>query len=185
MARSAWPPLLLFTDPARTPDPVALAEQLPRGCGVVYRAFGAPDARAAGRRLAAVARRRGLILFVGADPALAAALGADGLHLPERAAGRRGDNLALRRRYRLTAAAHSLPAALRARRAGVEAVVVSPVFPSRSPSAGRPMGVLAFARLCRAAGLPVYALGGVNARTVGRLKNSGAIGLAAVEALSG
>ncbi|HRD28437.1 MAG TPA: thiamine phosphate synthase, partial [Caulobacter sp.] len=62
---------------------------------------------------------------------------------------------------------------------------VSPVFASRSPSAGRPMGVEAFAALVRAAPLPVYALGGVNARTAARLTESGAQGLAMVEGLAG
>lgn len=177
-----WPRLLFFTDPVRTPDPARVAASLPRGAAIVYRAFGAPDAVATGRRLARLAHRRGVLMFVGADPRLAAAVGADGVHLPERLATRRGANNALKRRFRLTAAAHGLPAARRARAAGVEAVVVSPVFPSRSPSAGRPIGALRFRTLVRAAALPVYALGGVNPRTARGLKGSGAAGLAAVEA---
>jgi thiamine-phosphate pyrophosphorylase len=67
--------------------------------------------------------------------------------------------------------------------AGVEAVVISPVFPSRSPSAGAPIGALRFRILVRTARLPVYALGGVNPRTARALKGCGAAGLAAVEAL--
>ena len=51
----------MFTDPDRTPDPVALARQLPRGTGLVYRAFGAPDralfARAAWTREYGLVRR--------------------------------------------------------------------------------------------------------------------------------
>ncbi len=90
---------------------------------------------------------------------------------------------ALRRRFLVTAAAHDLPAALRAGRAGVDAVVVSPVFPSHSPSAARPIGVRAFATLARAASAPAYALGGVNIRTARRLIGSGAVGLAAIEGL--
>ncbi|HEY2049197.1 MAG TPA: thiamine phosphate synthase [Caulobacteraceae bacterium] len=156
---------------------------LPRGAAVVYRAFGAPDAVATGRRLARLAHRRGVLMFVGADPGLAAAVGADGVHLPEHLAGRAGVNGGLKRRYRLTAAAHGLPAARRARAAGAQAVVLSPVFPSRSPSAGRPIGALRFRVLVRAAGLPVYALGGINLHTARALKGSGAAGLAAVEAL--
>jgi thiamine-phosphate pyrophosphorylase len=73
---------------------------------------------------------------------------------------------------------------LRARRAGVDAIVVSPVFASASPSAGRPMGARAFAVLVREARLPVYALGGVNAGTARALPRSGAAGLAAIEALN-
>ena len=167
----------------RTPDPARVVASLPRGAAVVYRAFGAKDAVAAGRALARLAHRRGVLMFVGADARLAAAVGADGLHLPERLAGRRGVNSALRRRFRLTAAAHGLPAVRRARAAGVEAVVVSPVFPSRSPSAGRPIGALRFRALVRASELPVYALGGVTPRTAQALKACGAAGLAAVEAL--
>ncbi|HEY1928851.1 MAG TPA: thiamine phosphate synthase [Caulobacteraceae bacterium] len=180
---SGWPRLLFFTDPVRTPDPARVAASLPRGAAIVYRAFGAADAVAVGRRLARLAHRRGVLMFVGADPVLAAAVGADGLHLPERLATRKGANGVLRRRFRLSAAAHGLTAARRARAAGVDAVVVSPVFPSRSPSAGRPIGALRFRALVRVAGLPVYALGGVTPRTAMALKGCGAAGLAAVEAL--
>jgi thiamine-phosphate pyrophosphorylase len=179
--RKALPPLLLFTDPQRTPNPAAIATRLPRGAGVVFRAFGAPDAVETGQALARVCRRRGLTLLVGADPRLARRLGADGLHLPERLAAKARR---FRGRFLVTAAAHSLPAALRAKRAGVDAVVVSPVFPSRSPSAGRPTGPRALARLARDVKTPVYALGGVNADNARKLAATGVVGLAAVEALA-
>jgi thiamine-phosphate pyrophosphorylase len=178
------PPLLFFTDPVRTPHPERTVERLPRGSAVVFRAFGAADALARGRRLASAARRRGVIVLVGMDAALAVRLGADGVHLPERLAGRAGFVRALRRRFLVTAAAHDLPAALRASRAGVQAIVISPVFPSSSPSAGPAMGVRAFATLARAAKTPAYALGGGSAGTARRLAGSGAVGLAGVEALS-
>jgi thiamine-phosphate pyrophosphorylase len=177
--------MLFFTDPLRTPAPGATAARLPRGCGVVFRAFGAADAIERGRALARVCRARRLTLLVGADPALATRLNADGVHLPQRLAGRRGLVRALRARFLVTAAAHDLPAALRARRAGVDALVVSPVFASNSPSAGRAMGAFALARLARAARIPVYALGGVNVGTARGLKLTGVVGLAAVEALEG
>lgn len=176
--------MLLFTDPARTPDPAAAAARLPRGAGVVFRAFGAADAVAEGRRLARVCRARGLFLIVGADAALAARLNADGMHLPQRLARRAGDIARMKRRYRVTAAAHGLPAALAARRAGVGTVVVSPVFASNSPSAGRPLGPRRLAALARAVGGGVYALGGVNAVTVLALTHTGIAGVAAVEALA-
>jgi thiamine-phosphate pyrophosphorylase len=176
--------MLLFTDPARTPDLVAAAARLPRGCGVVFRPFGAASAFDQGRALAKVCRRRGLVLLVGADPRLAARLNADGVHLPQRLGGRAGAIRALRARFLVTAAAHDFPAALRARRGGVQALVISPVFASNSPSAGRPIGPLALARLARLAGAPAYALGGVNARTARALAQTGVVGLAAIEALA-
>jgi thiamine-phosphate pyrophosphorylase len=175
--------MLFFTDPTRTPDPLAVAQTLPRGAGVVFRAFGAPDALVRGQALARLCARRGLVFMVGADAALAVRLRADGVHLPERLARRKGAIRALRSRFLVTAAAHGLPAALAARRAGAQALVVSPVFPSRSPSAGRPIGPRGIAILARRAGAPVYALGGVTPVTARGLPMTRVAGLAAVEAL--
>ena len=175
-----WPRLLFFTDPVRTPDPARIVARLPRGSAIVYRAFGAADAVTRGRVLARIARRRGVLVFVGADPALAAAIGADGLHLPERLAARKGCNLALAARFRLSAAAHGEAALRRARAAGVEAIVLSPVFASESPSAGAPLGAFAFRRLVRLARAPTYALGGIDSDTARALQGSGAAGLAGI-----
>jgi thiamine-phosphate pyrophosphorylase len=151
---------------------------------VVFRAFGAPEALATGRRLAKVARRRGLVLLAGADAGLAARLMADGVHLPERLAHRLPGLRRARPGWILTCAAHSGAALAAARRSGADAVFLSPVFESRSPSAGTPMGALRFAGRVRGAGLPVYALGGINARTARLIVRSGAAGVAAIEALT-
>ena len=175
------PPLLFFTDPERTPDIEAAARRLPRGAAIVYRTFGAPDAAGRAAGLVKIARARGLKLLIGADVELAAAVGADGVHLPERLAGRAAR---IRRNgWIVTAAAHSSLAARRALAAGADAAVVSAIFPSRSPSAGSPIGPLRLAQLARTAGGPVYALGGINNETARRLLPAGLIGLAAVEAL--
>ena len=185
MRGKALPRLFFLTDPARTPDPEAVIARLPRGAGVVYRAFGDPAATAVGRRLVRVARRRGVMLLVGADAALAARIGADGVHLPERrvSAARglksRAADMDRHRRRSISRAA-----IVRARRSGADAVFVSPVvFPSRSPSAGRALGSMRFAALARGAGAPVIALGGVNAAAVRGLARTGAAGVAAVEAM--
>lgn len=179
------PRLLFLTDPERTPDPEAVAGALPSGSGIIYRAFGAPDARSRARALRTIADERGLVLLIGADGDLARDCGADGVHLPERAVR---EATALRTRHPgwiLTAAAHSLDAARAAAEAGCDAALVSTVFASRSPSSGAPMGAQAFAALARAAPLPVYALGGVNIRTAPGLVGSGAQGFAMVQGLTG
>ncbi|HEX7760426.1 MAG TPA: thiamine phosphate synthase [Caulobacteraceae bacterium] len=182
-AEKPLPALLFFTDPVRTPRPESVLQALPPGAGVVFRPFGARGALEQGRRLRAIATRRRLVFLVGADPRLAAALRADGVHLPERLAHLA---LGIRRahpRWLVTTAAHSLSAAIAARRGGAQAVVISPVFPSISPSAGRALGPLRFAAIARAGGLPAYALGGVNARTARRLRLGPAIGIAAIEGI--
>lgn len=142
----------------RTPDALAIVKRLPRGFGVIWRHYGEASRLATGLQLARICRKRGLILLVSADPQLAARIGAAGVHWPERRlAGVRPKRPGAIE----TAAAHSRAAIAKARRNGADAVVVSTVFPSRSPSATAPMGALRFRLLTRIAGLPVYALGGV------------------------
>jgi thiamine-phosphate pyrophosphorylase len=175
----AIPALYFFTDPERTPDPIAAAKRLPRGAAVVYRHFGAPDRARVARRLATVCRSRGLTLLIAADPGLARRVGAAGVHWPERqlARRRRGQGLA-------TASAHSAEGVAKAAAAGVDACVLAPVLPSKSASGRTPLGLFRASQLARAASVPVIALGGVNARTARRLAGRGFAGLAAVDALS-
>ena len=177
------PPLALFTDPDRLPDPLAAAARLPRGSLIVLRTFGRGEAEASAAALLRLCRRRGHLLLIGADAALAARVGADGVHLPERDVGRAWAIKRLRPTWRVTAAAHSARALERARAAGVDAVFLSSVFSSRSPSAGgRSLGPWRAAALARGAGAPVYALGGVGEATARRLRLGPFAGLAAVEA---
>lgn len=170
--------MLAFTDPARTPDPAALARRLPRGSAIVYRHFGAPDAETVARRLLAIARRRGLKLLIGQDAALAWKIGAHGVHLPERLRHRASVLRRARPDWTVTSAAHSLAAALASR---AHAVVISTALASRSPSAGRALGPIRLAARVRAAGQAAYALGGINNKTARRLIDAGLIGFAAVE----
>ena len=119
--RNPLPGLLFFTDPARTPDIEATAKRLPRGSAIVYRSFGAAGAQDRALGLRAIGLRRGLVLLIGADEALAARVHAHGVHLPQRLAHRAR---ALKARgYLVTAAAHSLAAARRALAYGADAEI--------------------------------------------------------------
>lgn len=180
----ALPNLLFFTDPARVPHPEAVAERLPRGAAIVFRAFGADDAVAQGLRLRQIATARELMLLAGAEPELARAIAADGLHMPERLIGEIPRLKAAHPHWVITAAAHGRAAIKVAEQADTDAVVVSPVFASNSPSAGTPLDVEGLKALVSETALPVYALGGVRAETAARLAGSGIVGIAAVEALA-
>ena len=174
------PPALFVTDPARTPQPERIVAGLPKGWGVVYRHFGAPDWEAVAASLVQLCRARGLALLIAADPSLAAKVGAGGVHWPFRMRSQIGR---WRGRFRLqTMSAHSAGELKIAARFPVDAVLVSAVFPSLSPSAGKAMGGLRFRNLAREAGLPVYALGGVTADTAGAA--AGAAGFAAVDGMA-
>lgn len=180
MGAAHVPALFFFTDPERTPDPVAAARRLPRGTAVVYRHFGDVRRGRVARKLAAVCRERGLMLLIAADPALARRTGAHGVHWPERLLPpARPCGLSL-----MTASAHGPEGVQRAAQAGADACVLAPVFPTQSASARRPLGLFRASQIARAAPLPVIALGGINADTARLLAGRGFAGAAAVQALA-
>ena len=173
--------MLFFTDPVRTPEPWRTAERLPEGAGVVYRAFGAHDAEAVGQRLRRITTDRGVRLLIGLDADLAVRIGADGVHLPERAAGQAAVLRARHPDWLLTAARH-LPEG--AAPDGLDALVLSPIFKAGGTSSDKTqLGVEAIGVTARTSNLPVYALGGVGMETVDWLAGSGACGFAAVQAI--
>ena len=179
------PALILMTDQDRLPDPVAAARALPRGSAVILRHNDAKARTALARRLVAVSRQRGLMLLIAGDARLAAAIGANGLHLPEARAREAAHWRALRPEWIITAAAHSARALAVAERAGADAVLLAPVFPTASHPGRESLGALKVRAMAQRAALPVYALGGINAQTIARLKGSRLAGIAAIEALVG
>jgi thiamine-phosphate pyrophosphorylase len=84
----------------------------------------------------------------------------------------------------VTVAAHDAEALARAAALGADACVLGPVFPTRSASGRAPIGLFHASQMARAAGTPVIALGGVDARTAARLSGRGFAGIAAVGALA-
>ncbi|RZJ05700.1 MAG: thiamine phosphate synthase [Brevundimonas sp.] len=180
--RPAPPPILFFTDPDRTPCPWETAARLPAGSGVIYRSFGAPDARDTALRLREATRARGVRLLIGLDADLAETCGADGVHLPERALDQAEALSAARPDWLLTGAAHDRAALGRC--GGLDAAVVSPVFPAGGASADRPaLGVETLTHWIADAPCPVIALGGMTTKNARSLIGSGACGLAGVAAI--
>ncbi|MFO1152570.1 MAG: thiamine phosphate synthase [Rhodospirillales bacterium] len=180
------PPLILMTDPIRLADPTAAIAALPPGSAVLFRDYDTCDRPAAARRLHRLCRARRLLFLVGADWRLAIAVGADGLHLPEGMVrhGRRDWRHARRPGFLVTQAAHGRHAVAQAGRRGVDAVLLSPVFPTASHREARPLGPLRFALLVRLSPVPVYALGGMTGKTARRLAGIPIAGIAAIGGLS-
>lgn len=180
--RPNLPPLLFFTDPHRTPEPWRVAERLPVGSGVVFRHFGAPDALQTAQRLRDATRRRDGLLLIGRDAELAEAVAADGVHLPEALIARAPDLAAAHPGWTLTAAFHAV--APLPDLTGLDALVVSPVFPAGGASGEKPpLGLDRLAVITRTSLLPIYALGGIHASNAPDLIGSGACGIAAVGSL--
>jgi thiamine-phosphate pyrophosphorylase len=176
------PPLILMTDDARLPDPLAAAHALPRGSMVILRARDPARRAELARALRAVTRARGQKLLIANDGILASRIGADGIHLFEAAAKDAGHWRARHPGWIITAAAHAPGAALALRH--VDAAIAGPLFPTQSHAGGGAWwGTLKFRSAVRQARCPVYALGGIDAASISRLDGARLAGIAAIGAL--
>lgn len=135
--------------------------RLPRGAGFIFRHYHlpAPQRRARWHQLAVIARARGLVAILAGTPALARWWGADGCYGPA-AAGCGLIHLAT---------VHSLREIGRANRARADAVLLSPVYPTRSHPGAAALGPVRFRLLAARAAMPVIALGGMGRRGAARL----------------
>jgi thiamine-phosphate pyrophosphorylase len=160
-----------FTDPERTPDPVAIAQAAAAWNGHYLSAFWRGKSRTAhGAELGAIARSRGLRLLIAADPELALARRRGWRAL----AGARCRNGAAARRI-VTAAAHDAPKRWRrANAARRDACVLAPVFRAAAPRAMRRLGCFTQARW-RGQRIPMIALGGVNGGNARKLASDAAL----------
>jgi thiamine-phosphate pyrophosphorylase len=171
--------LWLFTDAERLADPLAAAARLPKGLGgVVLRHDGDPNRAALGRALARICRQRRLALVVAGDWRLARSLGA-GLHLRAgrwQAGAPAGWTL-------ITSSAHGTADLRRARRHGASLAFLSPVFATASHPGAAGLGVIRWTGLAVRAGMPVAALGGIDAASIIRLPRDRCAGAGAIGAL--
>lgn len=140
----------------------AALKRLPRGSGLVLRHYHLPEAQRRARfaALLRIARARGHRVVLAGAMAQARAWGAHGAYGPARLLARGGAGLRL-------VTVHSLGEMTRAARA--DALVLSPVFPTRSHPGGKVLGPLRFRLLAGRARRPVIALGGMDGRRAARL----------------
>jgi thiamine-phosphate pyrophosphorylase len=119
---------------------------------------------------------RAVPLLVNGRLDIALAAGADGVHLPADGV----PTAALRARFvdvLIGRSTHTVEEVERARDEGADYVTFGPVYPT--PGKGAPVGLAELARAV-AAGLPVYALGGVTLGHFDELAAVGAAGIAAI-----
>ncbi|CAK9073015.1 unnamed protein product, partial [Durusdinium trenchii] len=110
---------------------------------------------------------------------------ADGLHCPE---GLLQEVSRLRQRHPhwlLTCACHSERSVALAQEEGCDAVLFSPIFPTRSHPGHPGVGVEKLKAVIKShPSLPIYALGGVNGETIDELMETGCAGVAAIDLIS-
>lgn len=152
--RQPLPKIWLLSDARNDAALERTLKRLPRGSGFVFRHYHLAGAQRRSRfqSLARLARARGHLVALAGSTAEARRWGAD------LAYGARGQLVPV----------HSLREIGKAARA--EALLLSPVFPTRSHPGAKGLGALRFRLLAAHAKVPVIALGGMNAQAARRLE---------------
>ncbi|MBT0667816.1 thiamine phosphate synthase [Novosphingobium profundi] len=157
--RTALPRLWLVSDARNDAALEAALARLPRGQGLIYRHYHLPPParRARFEALKRVARAKGHWLVLAGCPRQARRWGADGAYGSAHDLLRGGACLRL-------ASAHDPREIRRALAARADAVLLSPVFATRSHPGQATLGPARFHLMAAQCPLPVIALGGMTAR---------------------
>ncbi len=189
MTARAAPPLIVIPDPRFAPggsiEGLAAAALAGGAAAIQLRAkgLGRDEVVALGRRLAAACRAAGALFFVNDDAAAAVACGADGVHVGP------GDSAPALSRRLLGArgmvgdsvySGADLAAAAAAR---ADYVAVGAVFPTESKRV-TVVGLEGLRRVRAATGLPIVAIGGIDAGNAAAAVAAGADGVAVIAAVS-
>lgn len=169
------PPFIAITEGTHL-----LRPDLPPHTVVILRGYTLPDRAQRAAALAKLCRRKRWRLLIAGDPLLAVKHQAAGIHMPEGQAFQLKGWIRKKPHWLVTMAAHSKAALWRAARLKVNAALHSPVFATTSHPESTPLGVIRFNNAARHVPVAVYALGGINHKTIRRLKGSAAAGVAAL-----
>lgn len=146
-------------------------------CGaVIIRDYDHPTRETYARGI--IRRAKGPILIAG-DIGLARRLKADGVHVPQWQLSRLPRRMFCPKAWIFTVSCHSLLAMKRAQlHPLVHAVIVSPVFATKSHPETMPLGMVRFGLMVRQCRMPVMALGGLKRTDLQQIRAVGGQGIA-------
>lgn len=155
--RSIMPDIWIVSDKRNDARLANALAQAPRGSGLIFRHYHLEGRarKARFRHLAGLARSRDHLVVLAGPAKLARRWGADGAYGPPSMVQGGPDVLRL-------ATAHNLREVGMAHRARADAVLLSPVFATRSHPGARMLGPVLFRLLAKHAKVPAIALGGMN-----------------------
>ncbi len=140
---------------------------------------------AVAREIRTITREAGALLIVNDRPAVAAAAGADGVHVGREDAAPGAARAIVGHGAILGVSAGSVEEAIAAERAGADYLGVGPVFEARGtkPDAALPVGLETVRAVRAATRVPILAIGGIDAGNVRAVLEAGADGVAVVSAV--
>lgn len=135
------------------------------------------------RELLEVCRAAGVPFVVDDDVSVAREVGADGVHVGQSDMACAAARAELGPDAIIGVSAQTVEQALAAQAAGADYLGVGAVIPTATKPDAADVSFEELTAICRAVDIPVVAIGGLNARTVGQLVGSGVDGAAVVSAI--
>lgn len=181
-----FPPLLLMTDTKRLADPREIIPKLPPGSGLILRHFSRKGKIDLINKIKKIAKIHKVKLLVSDDVKLAQMMGLDGVHLSEKLLKKTaqcGCFIKPKPDFIVNSACHSVSALKWAEKANIDAVLISPIFTTKSHPNSKTLGAWGFQNLTRQSKVKTYALGGLNKKTARRLVQTKACGFAGISGL--
>jgi thiamine-phosphate pyrophosphorylase len=137
-----------------------------------------------GLKLRDLTSRYNAKLLVNSDAALARAIGANGVHLPQDGLPADVCRKILERGMLVGVSTHSVAEAMDAEERGADFVTYGPVcYTSSKAKYGPPVGLDSLRTVCGTVRLPVFALGGITMANMTEVVSAGASGVAMISAV--
>lgn len=179
------PSMIFITDQQAQPYPEQIIENLPHNSMVILRDYDLENRAMLGEALAYVCKQKQIKLLVAKELDLALQIGANGIHLPEYMLGELNTIKTDYPNMFISVACHCMEAALKAEEGGADAILLAPVFVTKShpetiENSNLVLGPEILKEISALCEVPIYALGGVNAETAPRLMHTGVTGIAAI-----
>lgn len=178
-----YPHLSYFYDPSRIEaHPCEIIRSLPKSSAFVFRHFGQAELIKDAKRIKEACLSAQVSFIIGKDSDLYHQIGADGVHFPfgDLAHAVTFQNNNQGPLVSISAHDHQEIAAIEGAPLRADAVFISPIFQSQSPSAKHkaPLGAEGVRQMAAQTSLPLFAMGGIDCSNIDDVINTGVCGVA-------
>ena len=158
--------------------------KIPKKSAFLLRSYQTKKRKKIAKQLLKFCKMKKIKLLIGSDIKLAEDINAHGIHFPEYMIKKNKinwisiKNVKSNKKWIVTTAVHSMRSLKKAENLDIDAVLLSPIFPSKSHPNHKSLGLNKFSKIVKKTKLPIYALGGINIKNVKSLIETDIIGYA-------
>jgi thiamine-phosphate pyrophosphorylase len=177
------PPLIFLTERNRFENIFTTLNSIPEQTLVIIRDYdlGYSERLEYCKKIVEICKARGIKILIGKDPDLAQQVNADGIHIPEKLLPNLKQWKRKKSNWLFTTSCHSKSSLKNIDLDIVDAILLSPVFPTKSHPDAEVLGPDRFKNIAASSKISIYALGGINKNNVKNFQGTKVVGFAGIE----